>query len=178
MKKRRTLIVAFVLIAALCLGIGYAGFTSTLLVNGEAILGSTETSKVVISNIEIDTAKANTAGIKIDDPAPTGLNTNTAGFTAKGFSKIGDIVYINVTISNPHEFDVKLTEYKLTVTNNDIPGGEKFFSITNVESGTYVAPTEVAAKGTVVIPVIIKLTGVTADAHTTNFTVSVSATTR
>ena len=36
MKKRRTLIIALLLVAALCLGIGYAEITDTLTINGDA----------------------------------------------------------------------------------------------------------------------------------------------
>ena len=53
MKKRRTLIIALLLVAALALGIGYAGFTSQLSVDGEAILNGVSTSEVVITKIEI-----------------------------------------------------------------------------------------------------------------------------
>ena len=54
MKKRRTLIISLLLVAALALGIGYAGFTSELMINGDAVMNSTTTSQVVIESVDID----------------------------------------------------------------------------------------------------------------------------
>ena len=89
MKKRRTLIVALLLVAALALGIGYAGFTSELSIGGEAILLGVSESKVVIQNVDI-VNDVDSSGDHIV-AAPEGLGTKSATIDVSGFAELDEL---------------------------------------------------------------------------------------
>ena len=171
MKKRRTLIITCLLIAALALGIGYAGFTSDLSVSGEAVIGATDVSQVVISNITL--ADSSTAEITV---TPDGLNTKAATVDVTGFKEPNEYAVIDVTVSNPHPFAVSLSAPALTITNNDLTGGGSYFAIEIVDPTSI--PTTIAADGSVTFQVRVQANVITADAHTTNFRIDFSASTR
>jgi len=53
MKKNKTLVIGLLLVAALALGIGYAGFTSDMSVGGEAIISGISEGNVLITSIAL-----------------------------------------------------------------------------------------------------------------------------
>ena len=178
MKKRRTLIIALLLVAALALGIGYAGFTSQLSVDGEAILNGVSTSEVVITKIEIveKTEGAN----YITCESNCGENgTKSATVDVAGFKEVNEYAIIEVTVSNPHPFEVTTTAPALVVDSatNTIPGENagNYFDITL--HGEPLAST-IAADGTETFQVKIVAKVITPDAHTTNFDIDFNASTR
>ena len=104
MKKRRTLIISLLLVAALCVGIGYAGFSSRMVINGEAILPGVQESGVVFVDAE-KTAGTDKVSINV-----SGQDSNSLTVNVSGFEFVGDNATIVATIENPHAFEVTITE--------------------------------------------------------------------
>ena len=179
MKKRRTLIIALLLIAALALGIGYAGFTSELTISGDAVMNSTTTSQVVIEKVEIN-SKSGDIELNV-----SGEETKTVNADLTGFATTQDYVVLDVTVSNPHEFPVTISAPTLTAQNNDITGGSKYFDIEILNAASI--PAEIAAaeyvSGTLTPKTItfqykISAKTIPADAHTVSYTITANASTR
>ena len=180
MKKRRTLIISLLLIAALALGIGYAGFTSELTISGDAVINSTTTSQVVIEKVEINSKSSE--NIKLNF---SGEGTKTVNADLTGFATTQDYVVLDVTVSNPHEFPVTISEPMLTAQNNEITGGSKYFDIEILNAADI--PGEIAAaeyvSGTLTPKTItfqykISAKTIPADAHTVSYTITANASTR
>ncbi len=169
MKKKRTLIVGLLLVAALALGIGYAGFTSDLSLGGKAILDGVSESKVVIKNIEIEAG--NSSGDHIV-ATPGNLNTEAATVDVTGFKAPTDYAILTVTVANPHPFAVNMTAPNLVINDNDIAGGT-YFDIT-LDNSTPI-PTSIGAEDEITFQIKVEANVITPDAHTTSFTVTFSA---
>lgn len=175
MKKRRTLIVGLLLVAALALGIGYAGFTSELSIGGEAILGGVSESEVVIKSIKITDGESSGAHITIN---VTGEDTKSATVDVTGFKEPHEYAILTVTVSNPHPFAVNMSAPNLVIneSTNAITGGGTYFNISLVDAASI--PTSIAADGVVTFQIRVEANIITSDAHTTNFSVTFNATTR
>ncbi len=175
MKKRRTLIVGLLLVAALALGIGYAGFTSELSIGGEAILGGVSESQVVIKSIEIKDGESSGNHIVAN---VSGEETKAATVDVTGFKEKGEFALLTVTVENPHAFEVNMSAPALVMTGstNNITGGGTYFDITLEDEASI--PTFIEAHNTVTFQIKVKANVITPDAHTTNFTVTFSASTR
>ena len=92
MKKRRTLIISLLLIAALCLGIGYAALARDLQINGSANLqGNNEDFDIVFME---GNAKNGNATVTVAE------GTTTASYVIDGLSKAGDTEVITFKIKN------------------------------------------------------------------------------
>ena len=182
MKKRRTLIISLLLIAALALGIGYAGFTSELVISGDAVLNSTTTSGVVIKEVK-------TIGLATDSDIKVttqGVGTRTAQVDITGFATTQDSVIIEVVIENPHEFEILLTPPAITEKNNTIKDTDlKYFNFELVPGQALPTSIEKAyykdgelVKPTVKFQYKVSVANVTADAHTVSYTITTDASTR
>lgn len=96
MKKRRTLVISLLLIAALALGIGYAALSRELMITSAANLSPDQNDfDIVFTNATV-----------VDDPdnllataSVTGTGT-TANYTITGLSKKDDSVTIQFTVQN------------------------------------------------------------------------------
>ena len=179
MKKRRTLIISLLLVAALALGIGYAGFTSELTISGDAVMNATSTSLVNISNV---TEVSKNGDLTL---SPENLGSKTVNVDITGFATTQDYIVIEVTVQNPHEFEVSLSAPSLTMQNNDITGGGKYFNIellnaasipTSIAKATYVDGQLVPQ--TVTFQYKISAITIPADAHTVSYTITANASTR
>lgn len=178
MKKRRTLVISLLLVAALALGIGYAGFTSELMINGDAVMNSTTTSQVVIESVDIDQKNGEIQLTK------TGEKSKTVNADLTGFATSKDYVILTVVVSNPHEFPVNISAPAITAQNNDV-NGSKYFEIellnkesipTSIEAATYVDGTLTAK--TISFQYKISAKTIPADAHTVSYTITANASTR
>lgn len=180
MKKRRTLIISLLLVAAIALGVGYAGFTSELVISGDAVLKSTETSAVVIQSVT--EAQKNGEEVKL---TVSNAPSKTVNADITGFATTQDYIIINVVVANPHEFAVNLTAPSLVAQNNEITGGGKYFDIELLNKASI--PTEIAAAtyvdgnltpATITFQYKITAKVIPADAHTVSYTISANASTR
>ena len=170
MKKRRTLIIALLLIAALTLGIGYAAFSSRMAINGEAILPGVQVSEVVF----VDATK--TAGDDHVTAQVSGQNSNSLTVNVSGFQHVDDTITVTATIKNPHPFEVTLTTpaIKFVETAGTQVDVSDYFDVEIVGS----APTSIAAAANESTPattnLVFKVTAkdITASAKTQNFVIS------
>ena len=122
MKKRRTLIISMLLIAALCLGIGYAALTDTLDINGTVDVNQSAAEEAFDIEVYFSNAKANqdgnSASIVIDDP-------DMASFTITSLKGQDDYATFTFTIFNASDVDATVTP-TLAADGNSNP---EYFSI-------------------------------------------------
>ena len=109
MKKRRTLIISLLLIAALCLGVGYAALaTRTLTLTGNASFNSTATHLNVnfVDRLDPVLPTGNTGA-----QATASVAGQTASFNLNGLNK-GEKATFTYIVENQHSTDVsaKLTD--------------------------------------------------------------------
>ena len=115
MKKRRTLIISLLLVAALCLGVGYAALTDILDIAGTIDLSREEAEKefnldimfdeqVIVSDPTLATARRNTD------------NDDKGTFSVTGFKAVDDEVTITYKILNIGELDAQVTPKVITNT--------------------------------------------------------------
>lgn len=111
MKKRRTLIIALLLVAALCLGIGYAGYTGSLdwIATYE---NDTVDLKVHFINVEEDAISAAQDDdvvahiLQLSDGGTTGGTTINPSID--GLAVVGDSVTFDYTVRNDSDIMVEL----------------------------------------------------------------------
>ena len=129
MKKRRSTIIAVLLIATLALGIGYAALTDVLEINGSADVYQAAAEEAFNEDVYFAGAVANqegnTASVNAD-------NNDKASFTAKTLKGKDDVVTFTFTIKN--DGDVAAT---VTPTLNPTQGNTKpeYFDITSDWNG-------------------------------------------
>lgn len=115
MKKRRSTIVAFLLVAALCLGIGYAALTDVLDIQGTAevnLQGVENNFDEHVYFSAFSTGEGYTASIN-------GNNKDKASFTITGLEEVGDTITVTFTIKNDHDLPATVTPAVLQETNQE-----------------------------------------------------------
>lgn len=169
MKKRRTLVISLLLIAALALGIGYAGVSTQLKIIGTAS-SDQQAIDVVFTAGKIKTALSDDNDVKANI-----LAKSDAAFTAetievkpvvKGLTHKGDSITFTYTISNNNDYAVTLV--KPTV----------LYATTTVlkVATTFAGETMTLDAGkTYDLDVTVSLDTVSADPITETFTVSIEA---
>ena len=166
MKKRRTLIISLLLVAALALGIGYAGFSIDMLVNGTATMKG-EAPNVVFSKAVVKSATND----EIEERAGIGtVGGASIDIDSAGFASVNDELVITLTIKNNHNFDVKVSAptVELTKVNN-----EDYFAV-STDWGT--TEKTIAANGEVSFNLTIKQVKDTSDEVTQSYLVKFVAT--
>lgn len=151
MKNKRNVLIAFILICCLCLSIGYAALTDTLIINGSASAtaaddnndqdGSDTLEEAFDDNLgftAVVQANGNTENVSLKngDTAVTTTQstftmTDEVTFSASGFAKKGDMAVITYTITNNHpDLSASVVVPVLTAdgTNNF---SSEYFSVTN-----------------------------------------------
>ena len=109
MKNRKIVVTAFVLIAALMLGIGYAALTDTLTIIGNAHIdigqaNTTFDGKVYFSAAE---ATASTGSGTVEDTAS--YTPDDATFTANKLATMGEVSTFTFTITNDSNVDAVIS---------------------------------------------------------------------
>ena len=106
MKNRRTLVVAFMLVAVMLLGVGYAALNDTLDITGSADVNRSAAEEAFNEDIYFSAAVANdegnTASVNAD-------NNDKASFTAATLKGAGDKVSFTFTIKNDGDVDADVT---------------------------------------------------------------------
>ena len=93
------------------MGIGYAAINQELTVSGTANVAPD--LELYFSNVS-DTNVSGTIGFE-DDIVPTfGEGITSLTFTLVGFKNVNDTETFRVTITNPHDFDVEITQVVIT----------------------------------------------------------------
>ena len=156
MKKRRLAIIAFMFIAVLTLGIGFAALTVDLDINGSAELGLNPafSEKVNFTSAVANMAQnGDTAGINQQ-------NSHKANFTVKSLKNAGDTATFTYVITNTSDYDAIVTVETITNTVN-----ATYFTVTTdvPDSGVPLTNTD----GTTTVIVTVKLNAVPASTELT-----------
>ena len=156
MKNRKIAIVAFMLCAAMVIGLGYAAVTNVLDIQGSTTISATAAEEEFNEDIYFTGVKDNTDHYvqSITDSATYGytanINTNNndkAQFTVTGLKETGDEVSITYQIKNESAYSATVSVKTNTNTNTD------YFKFTNDITST----TSIAAGGTVDVTVTVEL---------------------
>ena len=170
MKKRRTLIISLLLVAALALGIGYAALSSTLQING-VIENDPANVNVVFTNSTMTATSPTDSRVQsIIDASDAGVTgTAVLSIQAGGLKEKGDSVTFDLEITNKGNLTVELEELVPTE-----PFDCDFYSLEIVDgwaTGDTLAPGDTDTVKVVVT--VIKLTD-TQEIH--NFILKANAT--
>ena len=153
MKKRRTLIVTLLLVAALALGIGYAALTDTLRVGGTAGVSAEAGSEAFEADVYFSKA---ISGDKAD--ASVGADNDTATMTVKAdaLKVVGDEAVATFTIKSDSDLAVVITNP--TVANGYITNDNKeYFEVTTNWVADHTLTPNATNTATVDITVTVKL---------------------
>ena len=164
MKKRRNLVLALLLVAAIALGVGYAALQSDLVVSGEAALNA-ENSRVYFSAASLNTAESEGAVTLAQPVVGEGvmaLTLNTSGFLAKN-----DKAVVDVTVKNPHDYAVRISDVKDIIQDHKTAeNGDEFFKI---ETSGLAKDAKIAAGETMSFKVIVTCQATSGIAISENF---------
>lgn len=129
MKKRRTVIAAFLLLAVMVMGIGFANLTDNLSINGEASLATNAAQEHFNEFVTFTDAQlVSTTGTSgVDDTFGVGQNDpDSAHFGVKSLGLAGQVAVFKFQITNAHtEFDASISLDAAPVNNNT-----EFFTVT------------------------------------------------
>ena len=172
MKNRKRIIVAFMLIAVMLLGIGYAALTDNLTITGEATVGASAAQNQWEQDIYFSAANATattgTSGIA-DSAAVGQSNNDSATFEVKSLNRKGEKATFVFTITNEGN-----TNYDATISvDNGYPTNTNgtYFDVT-YDYGTSIVP----ANGTLDVTVTVELINDPVENLTAAFTVNLTAT--
>lgn len=175
MKKRRTAIVAFLLIAAMTIGVGYAALTDTLKVTGTAGIAADDVTEAFEEDIYFSKALANPTYV---DAQIDGTDKDLATMTvlSDAFTQVGDERIATFTIKSDSDLPVAITAI-VTGTGADAAAQETalnatYFTVTHNLPADYV----LAAGSTVDVTVTVRLAKTPLTAQNTSFTVTFNAT--
>lgn len=177
MKKRRTLVISALLLAALALGIGYAGLSQEVKITGD-IASSAVTFDVVFaeSNMVVTTESDSTTRVT-DITALSSAGTPGSAMIhlkAAGLKEAGDTVTYTLTIQNKSDVVVELTKLELIDSDSqqtiDLTDTDALnahfapftFAVTGCDAAQELAPN---ATTTVTIEISLSETGKTAATH-------------
>jgi len=162
MKKRRTLIVSLLLIAALALGIGYAALTDVLDIQGTAEVNQAAAEDSFNQDVyfsAVSSGEGYTASINPD-------NNDKGTFTVTGLKDKGNVISITYTIKNEGDLDAVVTP---KVQQNSNP---TYFEITSDWAST--AQT-IAANSEKTITVNVKLLELPTTTQAASFNIELTA---
>ena len=116
MKKRRTTIIALLLVAALALGIGYAAYTVNMKIGGFATVGA-PAPLVVFESVSGNVTKGTITSS--NDFGSGSVGGQTIDLNLEDFKNAQDSVTVTYTVRNGHDFPVKFSDLDYTLTNVD-----------------------------------------------------------
>ena len=126
MKKRRTLIISLLLIAAMAIGVGYAALGTEVKITGD-IASSAVKFDVQFSNSVMTVDTNNTSDPdqrKTDIQAVSSAGTTGSSMIhlkAAGLKEAGDTVTYTLTLKNMSDIDVKVTALQLIDADTNLP---------------------------------------------------------
>lgn len=100
MKNRKTVVVAFLLVAVMLLGVGYAALTDTLRIDGNAVLSHDSANKAFDDLVYFD---PNTKVCADDDSIEISTSKDVATIKVNSLSLNGDTATFELKIMNDHD---------------------------------------------------------------------------
>ena len=129
MKNRKTVVVAFLLVAVMLLGVGYAALTDVLDITGSADVNQSAAEESFNEDIYFSAAVANEAG---NTASVNTDNNDKASFTASTLKGKGDKVTFTFTIKNAGDVDATVTPKLNATLGNTQP---EYFTVTSDWNG-------------------------------------------
>ena len=182
MKNRKTIIVAFMLLACMLLGVGYAALTDTLTIAGQANVTTGESSDEFKEDIYFKSANATAP-----DTATVLTDNNRASFTVNSLSLDGDTATFTFVIANESEHEATVAITATTIRDLIADGADSeldddnVFTVTPSWTSTTIAaatdPADPATAGTTTLTLVVELNGNPTNAVTGYFDITITATT-
>lgn len=151
MRNKKTILVAFILCAAMVIGVGYAALTDILDITGSADVNHSDAEKAYNEDIHF----ASTNGAVANDVGNTASvnadNNDKASFTVNSLSGAGDKATFTFTIVNDGDLDATVTPKLSANAGNTNP---TYFKITSDWDG---AAKPLAAGGSITYTVTVEL---------------------
>lgn len=150
MKNRKLVVVAFLLVSAMVLGVGYAALNDTLDITGSADVSQVAAEKEFEEKVYFTAAVANgdgttnTASVNAD-------NNDKASFSINTLAQKNDTASFTFTIVNTSDLNAVVTPALSANLGNTMP---EYFEVTSDWSG---APRTISAGGTETYTVTVKL---------------------
>ena len=175
MKRRRSLVIALLLVASLALGIGYAAFTVNMEIGGNISVGAPAPA-VTFSAVAEQVVKGGiTSGNNYGKDA---LHGQSIDLNVGGFRNAGDQVVVTYTVKNDHDFPVSISTPVANFTNTGANYGANISIVPSafegLDSNGYIAANGGTATFTVTIT--LEKSFATEASITQNFRVEFTAT--
>ena len=169
MKKRRTLIISLLLVAALALGVGYAALSSTLQVNGN-IENDPANVNVVFSSSTLAASSPTESRITDIERVSSAGTTGTAviSLQAAGLKEVGDSVTFTLTIENKGNLTVTVEEL--------IPTEEFICDYYTLDIASWADDVQLAPGGTTTATVVVAVKTLTDTQEIHDFSLKAVAT--
>ena len=179
MKNRRIVIVAFLLVAVLVMGIGYAALTDNLFIKGEATLAATSAQSTFEEDIyfkDVDVLST-TGTVATADTVVIGATDNdSATFYIHSLGQKNEYVVFKFTIANDSdEFDAVVSLDAGFPTTTDVNNFDITYSIVN-DGTVNVGPITCLRASTVDVYVKVLLKNSPTENQTAAFNVNLTAT--
>ncbi len=120
MKNRRTVIIAFLLIAVMLMGVGYAALTDIFVLSGSAEVLTGEVNKVFDQNIYLHDVKVTTttgtSSVK-DTASISTTDPDNASFSVNSLALKDEYVTFTFTVKNDSEFAATIAVTKDATAN-------------------------------------------------------------
>ena len=131
MKNRKTVVVAFLLVAVMLLGVGYAALTDTLTIIGNAHIDVDTANKIFDEKVYFSNAKATSSTGTGSTGDVVSFNTDDATFTANKLAVVGELSIFTFTIKNDSNVDAQISvnNTKLSGANNPSNSNEDKFTV-------------------------------------------------
>lgn len=148
MKNRKTVVMAFLLVAVMLLSVGYAALTDVLDITGSADVNQSAAEEAFNEDIFFSAAVANQTG---NTASVNADNNDKASFTANTLKGAGDTVTFTFTIKNDGDVAATVTPKLNATLGNTLP---EYFTVTSDWNGgtkTLAAHSEVTYTVTVAL---------------------------
>ena len=166
MKNRRNVVVAFLVVAVMLLGIGYAALSDTLDITGSADVNQSAAEEAFNEDIYFSAAVANETG---NTASVNADNNDKASFTAATLKGKGDKVTFTFTISNDGDLAATVTP-KLNASLGNT--NSEYFSIKSDWDG---AEKTLAAHSTITYTITLELLKTPTETISGSFLVELTA---
>lgn len=163
MKNRKRIVVAFLLVAVMLMGVGYAALTDVLDITGSADVNRSAAEEAYNEDIYFTAAVANETG---NTASVNADNNDKASFTANTLQGAGNEATFTFTIKNDGDLDATVTPSISSNTN------DAYFEISSDWAGQ---PKVLAAGQTLTYTVTVELTDTPTDTISGSFIIELTA---
>lgn len=163
MKRRKSVVVVFLLAAAMMLSVGYAELTDTLTIDGSAGVDLSDTSEVFDEDIYFSKVISGDGCTAVIESDP---DMGTITVTEGALKEVGDEVIATYTIKSESDLTVTIPKPTITVSNTN------YFAVTD----SWAVDQTLAPGATLDVTVTIRLIKTAAADQDTTFKLTFNAT--